>query len=188
MGLAGAVSCLASSSLGQDETHVVRRDGSVRSLPGKLWAQSAGCTHCPSVKGMSVTQTATLGWVILYVPDVEMALGFYERAFGFKRGFVDENASFGQLQTGETALSFATEERARQELRGPFRRASLDEDPFNVELCLVFDDPYEAFRHAITVGCTAVAEPEPKPHGQVAGFVRDAFGNLVEIASPLRPR
>ena len=135
-----------------------------------------------------MTQTATLGWVILYVPDVEMALGFYERAFGFKRGFVDEHASFGQLQTGETALSFATEERARRELHGPFRRASLDEEPFNIELCLVFDDPHEAFRHAIAAGCTAVAEPEPKPHGQVAGFVRDAFGNLVEIASPLRPR
>jgi hypothetical protein len=30
-----------------------------------------------------------------------------------------------------------------------------------------------------------VAEPEHKPHGQTVSFVRDPFGNLVDISSPL---
>src|SRR5450432_2379336 len=130
-----------------------------------------------------VSQTAKLGWVIVYVPDVEEALSFYERAFGLARTFVDASASFGQLDTGSTSLAFATEERAGREFEGDFQRARLDRDPFNVELCLIFDDVTAAFRHAVASGCTPLAEPERKPHGQTASFVRDPFGTLVEIAS-----
>jgi lactoylglutathione lyase len=130
-------------------------------------------------------ERARLGWVIFFVPDVEEALAFYERAFGLKRTFVDATASFGQLDTGSTALAFTTEERASREVTGGFQRASPDKQPFNVDLCLVFDDVEAAFRHAVAAGCAPIAEPEHKPHGQTVGFVRDPFGNLAEIASPL---
>jgi hypothetical protein len=43
----------------------------------------------------------------------------------------------------------------------------------NVEICLVFDDPVAAFRHAVATGCVPVAEPAAEPHGQTTGFVRD---------------
>jgi lactoylglutathione lyase len=132
-----------------------------------------------------VPETGQLGWVILYVPDVEEALSFYERAFGLTRTFVDATASFGQLDTGATALAFATEERASAELPGGFQQARATDPPFNVELCLVFEDVDAAFRHAVASGCTPLAEPERKPHGQTTSFVRDPFGNLVAIASPL---
>jgi lactoylglutathione lyase len=132
-----------------------------------------------------VPETGRLGWVILFVPDVEEGLAFYERAFGLKRTFVDATATFGQLDTGSTALAFATEERASRELPGGFLPARPDNKPFNVELCLVFDDVESAFRHAVEAGCTPVAEPEHKPHGQTVSFVRDPFGNLVDISSPL---
>jgi lactoylglutathione lyase len=132
-----------------------------------------------------VPETGRLGWVILFVPDVEEALAFYERAFGLKRTLVDATASFGQLDTGATALAFSTEERATRELPGGFQPARPDQQPFNVDLCLVFDDVDAAFRHAVAEGCTPIAEPEHKPHGQTVGFVRDPFGNLAEIASPL---
>jgi predicted enzyme related to lactoylglutathione lyase len=126
-----------------------------------------------------------LGWVIIYVPDVREALTFYGKAFGLRPGFVDAGATFGQLETGQTKLSFASDARAEHELRGPFRRPDPDGEPFNVEVCLVFQDPHAAYQRAVAAGCAPVAEPELKPHGQVAGFVRDVYGNLVEIASPL---
>jgi catechol 2,3-dioxygenase-like lactoylglutathione lyase family enzyme len=135
-----------------------------------------------------VTQRATLGWVIVYVPDVKAALSFYERAFGLTQGFIDASASFGQLETGTTALAFATEERMSEEFDGEFERARIERPPFNVELCLVFDDVEAAFRHAVACGCTPRAEPEHKPHGQTASYVRDPFGTLIEIASPLEGR
>jgi catechol 2,3-dioxygenase-like lactoylglutathione lyase family enzyme len=132
-----------------------------------------------------MSQTAALGWVIVYVPDVPEALAFYERAFGLRRGFVNPPADFGQLDTGQTALSFASQARAEHEIGGRYQHPALDADPFNVELCLVFPDPVAAFRHAVEAGCVPVAEPRLKPHGQTTGFVRDPYGNLIEIASPL---
>jgi len=130
---------------------------------------------------------AELGWVIIYVPDVREALAFYERAFGLEPGGIDAHATFGQLQTGSTALSFATEDRARAELRHPFRPGTLDTEPANLALSFVFDDPYTAFDRAVSAGCVPLAPVEPKPHGQHVGIVRDRYGTIVEIGSPLDP-
>jgi lactoylglutathione lyase len=132
-----------------------------------------------------MTEAGRLGWVIVYVSDVEQALAFYERAFGLTRRFVVPGASYGELDTGSTTLAFASEEQARSVLKGDFQRPSLDRDPFNVELALVFDDVEAAFRHAVASGCTPLAEPEDKPQGQTVAYVRDPFGTLVEIATPL---
>ena len=86
-----------------------------------------------------MTETAKLGWVIVYVPDVEAAIGFYEKAFGLERRFVAPDASFGELNTGETRLAFASEQQAESNFEGGFQRPSAQ--PFNIELALVFDDP-----------------------------------------------
>ena len=43
-------------------------------------------------------------YTILYVPDVVRAIEFYERAFGFQRGFVHESGEYGELQTGQTVV------------------------------------------------------------------------------------
>ena len=105
-----------------------------------------------------MSERGTLGWVIVYVPEVERAVEFYERAFGLTRSFVDP--------TG-------------------VRRPAADEPPANVELALVFEDVHAAFAHAVAEGCTVLAEPAPQPQNQVVGWVRDPFGTLVEIASPV---
>ena len=132
-----------------------------------------------------MVEPARLGWVIVYVPDVVAALDFYERAFGLRRTFVNPAADFGQLDTGPTALAFASRARAEHEIAGTYQVPDLRADPFNVEVCLVFDDPVVAFRHAVATGCTPVVEPTAKPHGQTTGFLRDPWGTLIEIASPL---
>ncbi len=130
-----------------------------------------------------MTETARLGWVIAYVPDVEAAIAFYERAFGLQRNFVAEDASFGELNTGETKLAFASEQMGDSHYDGGFQRPSADK-PFNVEIALVFDDVPAAFARALENGASALSEPAEKPWGQVVAYVRDPFGTLVERATP----
>jgi len=50
------------------------------------------------------------GYTIVYVPDVEASLAFFERAFGLQRRFLHESGGYGELETGETALAFAAHE------------------------------------------------------------------------------
>jgi lactoylglutathione lyase len=133
-----------------------------------------------------MSRNVQLGWVIVFVPDVREALAFYEAAFGFQPDRIDQQATFAQLSTGSTALSFATEERAETEISRPIRRGSLEAEPVNMALSLVFEDPYAAFERAVAAGCLPLASPEPKPHGQTVGIVRDRFGTLVEIGSSVQ--
>lgn len=126
--------------------------------------------------------TAQLGWVIVYVPDVEAALAFYEQSFGLKRKMLAPDASFGELDTGDSTLAFATFELAESNFDGGFVRPG--DRPANVEIALVFDDPESVFARAVENGATAVAEPKRKPWGQVVSYVRDPFGTLLEVCSP----
>ena len=134
---------------------------------------------------MTDDNRARLGWVILYVPDPGEAVAFYERAFALGRRFVVEGGSYAELDTGSTTLAFASHALADGNLPDGFRVPDLSDPPFNVELALVFDDVEAAFRRALEHGCTALAEPARKPQGQTVGYVRDPFGDLIEIASPL---
>ena len=66
------------------------------------------------------------------------------------------------------------------------RPAALgDERPPNVEIALVAEDVDAAFARAVEAGCAALAPPIDKPHGQRVGYVRDPFGTLVELATPI---
>ena len=48
-----------------------------------------------------------LGYVILYVPDVSASLEFFTRAFGIEQRFLHESGTYGEVETGATALAFA---------------------------------------------------------------------------------
>jgi lactoylglutathione lyase len=130
-------------------------------------------------------EAGRLGWVIVYVPDVEEAVAFYERAFGLARRFVVESGEYGELDTGSTALAFASEALGGANFAGGCQRPEPGAAPFNVEIVLVFDDVDAAYEHALASGCTSLAPPAHKPQGQDVAYVRDPFGTLVEIASPL---
>jgi lactoylglutathione lyase len=130
-----------------------------------------------------MTDKAKLGWVIVYVPDVEGALGFYEQSFGLQRRFVAPDASYGELDTGETKLSFASEQLGDSHFEGGFQRPSADR-PFNVEVALVFDDVEAAFARAVENGAAQLTAPHQTSWGQTIAYVRDPFGTLVELATP----
>lgn len=45
---------------------------------------------------------------IIYVPDVSASLTFFENPFGLRRRFLHESGTYGELDTGETTLAFAS--------------------------------------------------------------------------------
>lgn len=126
-----------------------------------------------------------LGWVIVYVDDPGAAAAFYERAFGLRGEFADPGGTYAQLDTGPTKLAFAAYALGEKNFPGGVRRAALHGQPPNVEVTLVADDVEGAYEHALESGCTSLAAPEDKPQGQTVAYVRDPFGTLVELATPL---
>jgi lactoylglutathione lyase len=125
-----------------------------------------------------------LGWVIVYVDEPPAAAAFYARTFGLRSEFVAPGGSYAQLDTGSTKLGFASYELGAKNFDGGVRRAG-DGQPPNVELALVHEDVDAAYAVALEAGCTALAEPEDKPQGQRVAYVRDPFGTLLELATPL---
>jgi lactoylglutathione lyase len=124
----------------------------------------------------------TLGWVIAYVDDPPEAAAWYERVFGMPVEFAFE--TYAQLDTGSTKIGFAAYTLGEDNFEGGVRHAS-DDQPFNVEIALIHEDVDGAFQHALDAGCTALAAPKDKPQGQRVAYVRDPYGTLVELATPL---
>ena len=125
-----------------------------------------------------------LGWVIVYVEDPPGAREFYMRAFGLEGGFV-AGSEYAELDTGTTKLAFANYALGDRNFAGGVRPADRDGRPPNVELALVADDVDGAYERALEAGCVSLSEPKDKPHGQRVAWVRDPFGTLLELATPL---
>lgn len=125
------------------------------------------------------------GYTILYVKDVAATIAFYERAFGIGRRFVSDDGAYGELETGETTLAFASHEQAESVLTGGFRPITPAEPPAGIEIGFVTDDVEAAWRRALDAGAVGVTEPGVKPWGQTVAYVRDPNGMLVEICTPV---
>ena len=74
------------------------------------------------------------GYTILYVENVEESISFYENAFGFSRKFITPENDYAELVTGETTLSFASNELAAQNLKDGFIESTLEDKPFAIEI------------------------------------------------------
>lgn len=125
------------------------------------------------------------GYTILYVEDVARSLGFYERALGLERRFLHESGEYGELETGATALAFATHDLAASNLPGVYDGPTADGGRPPFEVCFVTDDVEGVYSQAVDAGADAVVEPQTKPWGQDVAYVRDPDGNLIELASPV---
>jgi predicted enzyme related to lactoylglutathione lyase len=126
-----------------------------------------------------------LGWVIVYVKDPPATREFYMRAFGLQGGFVAPSDTYAELDTGATRLAFAAYSLGDGNFPGGVQPAALDGRPANVEIALVADDVDGAYTRALEAGCSSLAPPKDKPQGQRVAYVRDPFGTLVELATPL---
>jgi catechol 2,3-dioxygenase-like lactoylglutathione lyase family enzyme len=126
-----------------------------------------------------------LGYTMIYVPNVAASLTFFEDAFGLSRRFLHESGDYGELETGETTLAFASHELGKMNFPAGFVAASESSKPLGVEIALVTPSVVEAHAKALTAGATELKEPETKPWGQIVSYVRCPDGTLVEICSPV---
>ena len=124
-------------------------------------------------------------YTIFYVQDVIKTIEFYEKAFGFKRAFVADTAEFGQLDTGGTALSFATIDLIINEMPGGFIASDIKKQPLGMEVAFATEHVEQVYQLAIDAGALEVSRPAVKPWGQTVGYVRDINGFLVEICTPV---
>ncbi|WP_437542670.1 VOC family protein [Sorangium sp. So ce367] len=123
-----------------------------------------------------------LGGVIVYVPDAVEAAAFYERAFGFERGFVSSDNDYCELK-GRVPLGFVQEDFAQKGLP-ELAKNRPGERPAGFEIIVTSEDVDAAFARAVKAGAAPVSEPHDKPWGQRVSYVRDLNGVLVEICSP----
>lgn len=124
-------------------------------------------------------------YTILYVGDVVRSVAFYEKAFGVTQRFIDETNQYAEIETGETALAFASNDLAKSNFPEGFQENSLAASPAGIEIGFVIEDVPAAFLRAVEAGAIALAQPKVKPWGQTVAYVRDLDGILVELCSPI---
>ncbi len=124
-------------------------------------------------------------YTILYVRDVTKTVTFYENAFGFTRKFVTPENDYGELQLGETTLSFASIPLAKSNLTAGFTESSLANKPFGIEIGFTTENVEETVLKALNAGAVIVENPKTKPWGQIVAYVRDLDGFLIEICTPM---
>lgn len=130
------------------------------------------------------TEPPRLGYVIHYVRDVAATLDFHERAFGLVRRFLHESGTYGEMETGGTALAFAAEAMV-SEAGATFRPTRPDGTPPGIEIALTTPDVQALFDRAVAAGAAPLAPPATKPWGQTVAYVRDADGLIVELCTPI---
>ncbi|MEJ8846830.1 VOC family protein [Variovorax rhizosphaerae] len=125
------------------------------------------------------------GYTIIYVPDVAASLAFFESAFGLTRRFLHESGTYGELETGTTALAFAAHELGDNNFPGGHVAAHHSAQPLGFEVAFVTADVQEAHAKALASGAKEFAAPTQKPWGQVVSYVRCPDGVLVELCTPV---
>lgn len=123
------------------------------------------------------------GYIIVYVASVADALTFYKDAFGFETRLLHESGQYGELNTGETVLAFASHAMGEMNLDGHYQKNDLSATPFGVELAFVSDDVASSYAKAVAAGAVSIKEPTTKPWGQVVAYVRSKEGSLIELCS-----
>jgi len=129
--------------------------------------------------------TMKFGYTIVYVPDVAASLSFFEQAFGFSTRFLHESKTYGELETGDTTLSFAAHELASMNFQTGHVEASSSPKPLGMEVGFVTDDVAAAHAKAVSLGATELSAPTAKPWGQVVSYLRCPDGTLVELCTPV---
>lgn len=123
-----------------------------------------------------------LKYVILYVPDVAAALGFYEAAFGLMRRMLHEGGDYAEVETGETVLAFSAHDLIRSLGKTP---GQADAERPIFEIALETLDVAAAVERAMSAGARLISPPTEQPWGQTIAYVSGPDGHLVELCTPV---
>jgi lactoylglutathione lyase len=124
-------------------------------------------------------------YTILYVSDVAETIQFYERAFNFSKKFISPEGDYGEMQTGNTTLSFAAHQLASSHFKEKYVAAAHNASPLGFELGFTTVDVEQALATALAAGATQISAVEEKPWGQKVVYIQDINGFLIEICTPM---
>jgi lactoylglutathione lyase len=122
------------------------------------------------------------GYTIFYVDNVSRTLAFYGSAFGLKTRFLHEGGDYGELETGATALAFASRQFMASIGKNP-QAPDAKSPAFEIALCTA--DVPAAIAQAVAAGAALVQSPKEMPWGQTVAYVTDLDGFLVELCTPM---
>ncbi|RWW91123.1 hypothetical protein BHE74_00000274 [Ensete ventricosum] len=88
------------------------------------------------------------------------------------RRFLHESGTYGELETGDTTLSFAAHELGEMNFKGGHVEAHTSRQPLGMEVGFVTEDVLVAHAKALANGATQLSAPSAKPWGQVVSYVR----------------
>lgn len=125
------------------------------------------------------------GYTIVYVSDVNETLSFFESTFAMQRKFITDEHDYGELNTGETTLAFASHDLGKTNFTGGYVSASESGQPLGIEIALITDDVQAIHLSALNNGATELKAPEQKPWGQTVSYVRCPSGILLELCTPI---
>lgn len=123
-----------------------------------------------------------LKYTILYVENVSQSIAFYEQVFGLQRKMIHESGDYGELDTGETTLSFSSRSLMSELGKSP---GSPDPTAPVFEIAFETHDVAAVLEKARAAGATVVQEVREEAWGQTTAYVTDNSGYLVEICSPV---
>lgn len=127
------------------------------------------------------------GSVVIYVPDdPKKYLDFYCQAFGFSLRHYDETSGFGEIETGDTSIAFASHA-AGEFMVGETYAPTGDGFPKNAEIAFLTENVPAAFNRAVGSGCTPLCRPKDMPWGQTVAYVRSLEGTLIGLLTPPPP-
>ena len=113
------------------------------------------------------------------------SIEFYEKAFGLKRKFITPENDYGELLSGDTAISFADVKLANSNLPGGFQQSIKGQKPFGIELGFTTENVEMVFTQAVELGAIPLEKMKIKPWGQAVAYTQDINGFLIEICSPM---
>ncbi|KUP04520.1 glyoxalase [Bacillus coahuilensis m2-6] len=122
-----------------------------------------------------------LGYIILYVENIEKSITFYRDMLGFPVKMQVE--SYTEFDTGATTLAINTRESVRNltDLPIPFGKRTEQTS----EIGLVTEDVEGLIEQLRSQDVPILLEPVQKPWGQTVAYVSDPDGHFIEICSPI---
>jgi len=123
-----------------------------------------------------------LGYVVLFVEDLDRALAFYRDKVGLPVRFQDK----GYAELAVAGSKFVLLARSRlPELVGAAHTGRPASGAHEAGVTLLVEDVDRVHRELSGRGVTFLAGPQSRPWGQRTAYFQDPEGHLIEIATNL---
>lgn len=119
---------------------------------------------------------------IIYVDNVEEVLDFYYQAFGLSAVELTETADYGELNTGQVTLGFASHPYAQAQFKQSYIRSQPKQPALGFELTMLCNNVSESYDKAVAAGAEPLMPPCSK-NEHTQAYVRAIDGTLVALVS-----